>query len=70
MGNSLVEDDTRSAVDTEFGRGYRWRRPAMTNGEKGLEVRNRMLRWNANVDKAHRITRHTDELLDGFNREQ
>jgi len=44
IGKSFVEEETRRAVDTEFGREYRGSIPVMTSGESGLEVRKRMLR--------------------------
>jgi hypothetical protein len=33
MGNSLVDDDTSSAVDTELGREYCGRIPSQPSGE-------------------------------------
>lgn len=56
IGNSFVDDDTRSAVDTEFGRAYVGSRPRKARGERGDEVRNRMLTWKAKVEKVQRIT--------------
>lgn len=56
MGNSLVEEETRSAVDTELGLEYVGRRPRKFSGEKGDEVRKRMLMWKASVEKEQRIT--------------
>lgn len=56
IGNNLVEEETSKAVETEFGREYRGIRFVMLSGEKTDEVRKRMLRWKAKVDKAQRIT--------------
>lgn len=56
IGNSLVEEETSKAVETEFGREYRGISFVMLSGEKTDEVRKRMLRWKAKVDKAQRIT--------------
>ncbi|RFU35606.1 hypothetical protein B7463_g665, partial [Scytalidium lignicola] len=57
IGKSLVEDDTRRAVLTEFGRGYRGINPVKTRGETGEDVRNRIERWKARVERAQRTTR-------------
>jgi hypothetical protein len=56
MGKSLVLLDTSRAVDTELGRVYVGSRPRRERGEAGDEVRNRMLRWKARVEKVQRIT--------------
>lgn len=58
IGNSFVEDETRRAVDTEFGRVYFGRRPKNTRGENGEEVRKRMERWKLRVDRAHSIRKN------------
>ena len=50
----MVEDETRSAVETEFGRVYCGRR--ILRGEIGDEVRNRIERWKATVESAQRTT--------------
>lgn len=42
-------------MDTEFGRACRGMIPNAFRGEKGEQVKNRMLRWKASVDKAHKI---------------
>lgn len=59
----MVEEETSKAVETEFGREYRGINFVMLSGEKTDEVRKRMLRWKAKVDKAQRITRL--QVLDG-----
>jgi hypothetical protein len=56
MGNSLVEDDTRRAVDTELGLVYWGRMPRRLRGEKADDVRKRMLIWNAAVERAQKTT--------------
>jgi hypothetical protein len=56
MGKSLVDEETRRAVLTEFGREYRGMKPVRTSGEMGEEVRNRMEMWKARVERAQRIT--------------
>jgi hypothetical protein len=43
MGNSFVEEETSSAVETEFGRSYRGEMPRRQSGDKGEDVRKRML---------------------------
>lgn len=48
--------ETRSAVETEFGREYRGRNPRSPSGEKGDEVRKRMDRWKARVERVQSIT--------------
>lgn len=40
---------------TEFGREYRGVKPEITRGENGEEVRNRIERWKARVEKAQRM---------------
>jgi len=52
-----VEEETRSAVLTEFGREYRGMRFERTRGESREEVRKRMERWKESVERAQRITR-------------
>lgn len=60
----MVEDETRSAVETEFGREYVGRTPMKAKGESGEEVRNRILMWKAKVEKVHRITvDRTNDIL-------
>jgi uncharacterized protein YegL len=56
IGNNFVDEETSRAVETEFGRGYRGINFVMFSGEKTDEVRKRMLRWKAKVDRAQRIT--------------
>lgn len=56
IGNSLVEEETKSAVDTELGREYVGSRPRKLSGDRGDEVRKRMLMWKARVEKVQRIT--------------
>jgi hypothetical protein len=56
MGKSLVEEETSSAVETELGRGYVGSSPANASGEKGLDVRKRMERWKARVERVQRRT--------------
>ncbi len=61
IGNSFVDDDTSSAVDTEFGRGGSGgagSSPSRTSGASAADgvVSSRMLRWKASVEKAQRIT--------------
>jgi len=56
MGKSLVLLDTSRAVDTELGRVYVGNKPRSERGDAGDEVRNRMLRWKAKVEKVQRIT--------------
>lgn len=51
-----MEELTRRAVDTEFGRGYRGMRLLRTRGESGEEVRRRIERWKERVERAQRIT--------------
>ena len=52
-----MEDDTSSAVDTEFGRGHGARStPLRESGDSRDDARNRMLRWKASVEKEQRIT--------------
>jgi hypothetical protein len=43
MGNSFVDDETSSAVETEFGRSYRGEMPRKQSGEKRDDVKKRML---------------------------
>jgi hypothetical protein len=57
MGKSFVEEETRSAVLTEFGRAYAGRKPRSRRGDQGEEVRKRMETWKARVDTEQRITR-------------
>ncbi|KAE8444008.1 hypothetical protein EG329_001137 [Mollisiaceae sp. DMI_Dod_QoI] len=59
IGNNFVEEETSSAVLTEFGRGYRGIKPKRTSGEKGEDVRKRIERWKASVERAHRIRKKT-----------
>lgn len=66
MGNSLVLLETRRAVDTELGRGYGGSRRRRESGEAGEEVRKRMLRWKARVEKVQRITLGKRVWLVGF----
>ena len=57
MGKSFVDDETRRAVDTELGRGYRGnaRKPGRYGrGENFEDVRNRMETWKARVDSKQR----------------
>lgn len=54
--------ETRSAVETELGREYRGRNPRSPRGEKGDEVKKRMDRWKARVERVHNIT--GEESLD------
>jgi hypothetical protein len=61
IGKSFVEELTRRAVDTEFGRGYRGVRLLRTRGESGLEVRRRIERWKERVERAQRITVDVNE---------
>lgn len=56
MGKSFVDEDTRRAVETEFGRGYRGMSPKAASGESREEVRKRMLAWKAMVEIAQRNT--------------
>jgi len=56
MGNSFVEDETSKAVDTEFGREYCGRMPKKERGEKRLDVRKRMEKWKARVERVQRRT--------------
>jgi hypothetical protein len=56
IGNSLVEELTSRAVDTEFGRVYVFSRERWFRGERGDEVRKRIETWKARVEKVHRIT--------------
>jgi hypothetical protein len=56
IGNNLVEEETSKAVETEFGRVYRGISPVILSGEKRDEVKKRMLKWKAKVDKAQRTT--------------
>lgn len=49
IGKSFVEEETRRAVETEFGRGYRGNMPRKGRGEKREEVRKRMDRWKERV---------------------
>lgn len=58
--------DTRSAVETELGRGKRGRRLVRGSGEAGEEVRKRMLRWKARVEKVQRITAREDLGVSGL----
>lgn len=57
MGNSFVLLDTSSAVETEFGRGYRGRMPRRPRGENGDDVKKRMDRWKERVETVQRITK-------------
>lgn len=59
IGNSFVEDDTSNAVLTELGREYRVVNPKRTRGESGEEVRKRIDRWKASVERAQRIRKKT-----------
>lgn len=59
IGNSFVEDDTSNAVLTEFGRGYRGMNPKRTSGEKGEDVRKRIERWKASVERAQSMRKKT-----------
>ena len=52
----MVDELTSSAVETELGREYVRIRPRWFRGEKGDDVRNRIERWKARVEKVHRIT--------------
>jgi broad specificity phosphatase PhoE len=56
IGNNFVEEETRSAVLTEFGREYCGMRFKRTRGESGEDVRKRMERWKERVERAQRIT--------------
>lgn len=56
IGKSFVADETSSAVDTQFGRGYRGIRPNSTRGESEEEARNRIETWKERVERAHKIT--------------
>lgn len=56
MGNNLVEDETRSAVETELGRLNCGRMPRRWRGEYRLEVRKRMEPWKARVERVQRRT--------------
>ncbi|KAM0126825.1 hypothetical protein ACHAPC_010391 [Botrytis cinerea] len=58
MGNNFVEDETSSAVDTEFGRVYFGRRPKNTRGESGDDVRKRIEKWKLSVERAQRIRKN------------
>ena len=51
----MVDEETRRAVETELGRGYRGRRPRRGRGEKGEDVRKRMERWKARVLRRQRM---------------
>jgi hypothetical protein len=59
IGNNFVDDETRRAVDTEFGRLYFGRKPKNTRGESGDEVRKRIERWKLRVERAQRIRKNT-----------
>lgn len=52
-----MEEDTRSAVLTEFGREYRGMRPKRTSGESGEELRKRIERWKDHVERAQSTTK-------------
>jgi hypothetical protein len=56
IGNNFVEEETRSAVETELGRGYWGRTPARNSGEYRDDVKKRIERWKARVETAHRTT--------------
>ena len=51
-----MEEETRRAVETEFGRVYWGIVDVRTSGEKGEEVRKRIDRWNESVERAESIT--------------
>jgi hypothetical protein len=56
IGKSFVEEETRRAVETELGRGYRGRIRVKWRGEKREDVRKRMQLWKARVEDAQRAT--------------
>ena len=45
-------------METEFGRGYVGRRPTKWRGENREEVKKRIERWKASVDKAQRMRKN------------
>lgn len=51
-----MDDETSKAVETEFGREYCGRMPKKERGEKREEVRKRIEKWNAMVERVHRRT--------------
>lgn len=59
MGNSLVDELTRSAVDTELGRWNVGRMRSRASGDSGDDVKKRMEKWNATVDRAQRTRKNT-----------